>query len=230
MNLKACLVDFYGTIVHDVGLVIHEVSLEIKSATPIQSVSVEEVSLYWWNQFYHLFNKCTGIQFQTQREIEIESLRRTLIHFQAPLDAQSLGEKMFEQWRRPAIYQDAIYFLNKVKLPIFIVSNIDRVEIMEALDYHGLEVDGVVTSEDVLSYKPKGKIYEEALQLTQCKKEEVVYIGDTLTIDVAGAIDIGMKTIWVNRTKQTHPVSIKPTITVNDLYDAVSHLEAIEVT
>ena len=56
------------------------------------------------------------------------------------------------------------------------------------------------------------------------------YIGDTLTIDVAGAIDIGMKTIWVNRTKQTHPVSIKPTITVNDLYDAVSHLEAIEVT
>lgn len=30
--------------------------------------------------------------------------------------------------------------------------------------YHGIQVDGVLTSEDVRSYKPRSKLFEEALR------------------------------------------------------------------
>jgi len=46
-------------------------------------------------------------------------------------------------------------FFATCPIPIYVVSNIDRNDVLQAIDYHGLKPTGVFTSEDAKSYKPK---------------------------------------------------------------------------
>ncbi|WP_413375540.1 HAD family hydrolase [Alkalihalobacillus sp. 1P02AB] len=229
MSIKAIFLDFYGTVVHDVGEVIYEVSLEIQAASSIKDISITEIATYWWNQFYHLFTKSYGVNFLSQRQVEIISIQKTLTHFQAPLDALILSEKMFDQWKRPTMYADAISFFAIVDLPVYILSNVDREELMEALKYHEIEVNGVITSEDVRSYKPRPDMFEEALRLGKVRAEEVLHVGDSLTQDVLGAQKLGIKSVWLNRNNQMSLNEIEPDFVVNDLTDVISLWNRVNV-
>lgn len=69
-------------------------------------------------------------------------------------------------------------------------------------EYDGLFEQAAETAPQVLSYrtgaaKPAAAIYEEALR--QCGKpaRETVMVGDTYETDMAPAMKIGMRTIWV---------------------------------
>ena len=74
----------------------------------------------------------------------------------------------------------------------------------------------VVTSEGSNSLKPQKEIFEFALTKTGAKVEESLMIGDTLDVDVTGALNMGMDAVHVNysRAEQT---AIKPTYTIHHL-------------
>jgi len=92
-----------------------------------------------------------------------------------------------------------LQFLDKVKLPICIVSNIDRADLISAVCHHGIKATNIVTSEDVRAYKPRPEIFLRALELMEVRPEEVLHIGDSLSSDVAGAKELGINTCWLNR-------------------------------
>jgi len=52
------------------------------------------------------------------------------------------------------------------KTTIYVVSNIDRDDVIKAIAYHGLKPAGVFTSEDARSYKPRAEIFEMALLMS----------------------------------------------------------------
>ncbi len=74
----------------------------------------------------------------------------------------------------------------------------------------------VVTSEGSNSLKPQREIFEFALNKTGAKVNESLMIGDTLDVDVTGALNIGMDAVHVNysRIEQT---TVKPTYTIHHL-------------
>jgi 2-haloacid dehalogenase/putative hydrolase of the HAD superfamily len=97
-----------------------------------------------------------------------------------------------------------------------VVSNIDSADVLQAIEYHGLTPAGVFTSEDAKSYKPRKELFEYALKSTGLSAEEVVHIGDSLSSDIAGAVSVGIKAIWVNRNHREVP---KDVVAVNNLLE-----------
>jgi 2-haloacid dehalogenase/putative hydrolase of the HAD superfamily len=71
---------------------------------------------------------------------------------------------------------------------------------------HGIQVAGLVTSEEVRSYKPDPRIFQAALKLTGWRREHVLHVGDSLHSDVGGARRVGLRTGWVNRAQRIHDI------------------------
>lgn len=217
--VKAIFIDFYGTVVYEDGEVVSKIGRLIYETGNANSPS--EVDAYWWNTFKTLFENSYGENFKTQRELEMKSLIDTIAHFESSADGVELSNEMFEYWVKPPIFEESKEFFENCPVPIYIVSNIDRADILEAMKFHGLKAQGVFTSEDALSYKPRRELFEYALNQTGLKADEVLHIGDSLSSDIKGAGALGIKAVWVNRSGK--PVPEKVTA-VHDLMEILSFI------
>ncbi len=75
------------------------------------------------------------------------------------------------------------------------------------LSHLGLErfARWVVTSEEAGVEKPHPNLFRLALSKLNLAPEAVCVIGDNYDKDIAGAIELGMSAIWVNREGETRP-------------------------
>ncbi|WP_048152143.1 TIGR02253 family HAD-type hydrolase [Palaeococcus ferrophilus] len=60
--------------------------------------------------------------------------------------------------------------------------------------------DTIVTRDDVKAIKPEPRIFLEALKRLGVEPEEAMMVGDSLTQDVMGAKNVGMRAVWINRS------------------------------
>jgi putative hydrolase of the HAD superfamily len=74
----------------------------------------------------------------------------------------------------------------------------------------------VITSESSNSLKPHKEIFDYALSKTGAKKEESIMIGDSIEVDIQGAINAGIDQVYVNHLSNNDH-NIKPTFTVYTL-------------
>lgn len=217
--IKAFFVDFYGTVVHEDGEIIKKITQIICDTGVVENK--KDVGTYWWNEFHDLFMDSYGESFETQRELEKRSLERTLKKFSSSADIDMLSNMMFEHWIKPPIFDDAKEFFIKCLIPVYIVSNIDTDDIMKAIKYHGLEPKGVFTSEDARAYKPRKELFELALKGSGLKCDEVIHIGDSVSSDVKGALNVGIKPLWLNRS---HKEKTFETDSISKLNEAISFI------
>lgn len=215
--VKAVFIDFYGTVVHEDGEVIKKVSQEIFDTGKVKDKS--EIGSYWWNEFQEGFNNAYGDNFETQRELEYQSLKKTIQYFSSSADAKTLSDLIFAHWIKPPIFEETKQFFEKCPVPIYVVSNIDRDDVLKAIEFHGLKPDGVFTSEDAKSYKPRKELFEFALSNTGLSAEQVVHIGDSLSSDVKGASAIGINTIWINRSGREVPEGVNAVGNLLEVYN-----------
>ncbi len=87
------------------------------------------------------------------------------------------------------------------KYSVYVVSNaIHRQQIVRMtkagmIDY----IKDFFTSEAIGFSKPSKEFFDECFRrLPEIKKEEVIVIGDSLTADIKGGTDYGLKTCWFN--------------------------------
>ncbi len=213
--IKALFFDFYGTIVHEDGVVIDEITTIISKSG--DGANKSTISSNWWKVFQELYMNSFGNNFKTQKELEIKSLEMTLKKFESNASANELGQKMFEHWRKPPIFEDAANFLESCNIPYYIVSNIDTDDVIAAIHYHGLTPVKIFTSEDAKSYKPRAELFEMALKETNLSPQEVVHIGDSLNSDIIGASNLGINTIWMNRNKKEIPDGVVAVVNFTDI-------------
>ncbi len=84
--------------------------------------------------------------------------------------------------------------------------------------------DKIFVSEKVGYSKPQKEFFDGCFaQLDGEKPEEVIMIGDSLTADIKGAREYGMKTIWYNHLKVIPPKIKIYDYTVNSLLD-IKHI------
>lgn len=204
--IKALFADFYGTIVFEDGENVAKISDRVFKTGNAQTVS--QIGSYWWERFKCLFESSYGENFRTQRELETQSLIDTIHHFGSSEDGIKLSDEMFEYWVKPPIFEESKQFFESCPVPVYVVSNIDREDVLQAIAYHGLKPTGVFTSEDARSYKPRKELFELALKSTGLAADEVVHIGDSFGSDVKGASSVGINAIWVNRGGKAVPEGI----------------------
>ncbi len=150
-----------------------------------------------------------------------ESIRLALTRSGEPA---ALAEPAFEVFfaARQAVqfYPDALPALQWLasRYPLVAVSNgnadVQRVGLgayfQAALSAHGFGVA-----------KPDVRIFHAAAAAVQVQPHEVLHVGDDAVLDVQGALDAGMQTVWVQRpehhTSTQWPHAQPPHLTVADL-------------
>ncbi len=101
-----------------------------------------------------------------------------------------------------------------------IVSNIDEDYLRPLLRRVGAlnNVGFVLSSEAARSCKPDPLIYQQALKLCGQPPERVLFVGDSLTNDVLGPAQAGMRTCWMAADQQgDHPEADKADLLIQSL-------------
>jgi 2-haloalkanoic acid dehalogenase type II len=218
--VNGLLLDFYGTVVEEDDEVVASICARA-AATGAGEVSPDRISEGWWRAFQAAM---VATPFGLQRDIAVASLALALTENGCGGDAGALCEQQFRFWRTAPLRPGTRAFLDSVRLPICVLSNIDRADVEAAISHHGLSFAAVVTSEDVGAYKPAPQMFLHGLEMLGMRVDEVVHIGDSLTADIAGARSAGMAAIWVNRRGKPVPDDVGFAHTVSDLGDLVSRL------
>lgn len=215
-HFDAVLLDFYGTVVHEDDAVVAGICRAISEASP-GDPPADDVAGFWWRTYSALTLGSHGSSFETQRALEHRSLVDTLSRFRAGCDPSALSARMYAHWQRPPLFEDALLFLQRVPLPVLVVSNIDRQDIEAAIGHHGLRFDRVLTSEDARSYKPRPELFRAAVGAAGAPPGRLLHIGDSATSDVAGANAVGIPVAWVNRTRKRLPDGLQVDFEVSRL-------------
>lgn len=78
----------------------------------------------------------------------------------------------------------------------------------------------VFTSEQIGYPKPSKAFFDGCFEkLGGIEKDEVILIGDSLTADVVGGAEYGLKTCWFNYAGEALPETVSPDFVVNTLWD-----------
>lgn len=74
--------------------------------------------------------------------------------------------------------------------------------------------------------KPSKEFFDFCFsRIPDFKKEETVIIGDSLTSDILGGINSGIKTVWFNPNRNKNDSDIKPDYEISSLDEAEKLLE-----
>ncbi len=213
---KALFLDFYGTLVKEDGRIIDKIVDAIADGSPAKPGRKEILTS--WN-FTALCAISFGANFQTQRTLEQQSLARLLEQYQVELDAEVLSAELFDYWRSPDAFVSAGAFLDGVDIPICVVSNIDTADLAAAIDCNGWQFTNVITSQQCQAYKPRPEPFVAGLKMLGVQPADVLHIGDGLGSDIAGANDMGIDCVWINRNNRPLPEDprYRPTYEVADL-------------
>ncbi len=82
----------------------------------------------------------------------------------------------------------------------------------------------VVFSQDVQVEKPHPKIFEITAQQAGCELSQMLHVGDSLVNDVAGAQNVGISAVWLNRERVANDTQIQPDYEIGTLTELTTIL------
>jgi 2-haloacid dehalogenase len=128
-------------------------------------------------------------------------------HFQCaftPAETEGLAESI-RVWQP---FHDTVYGLRRLKAryKLAVLSNIDDDLFALTAPKLGVELDLVVTAQQVGSYKPTRRNFETLLSRLPVEKNRLLHVAESLYHDVVPARELGIATVWVNR-RQGRPAS-----------------------
>ena len=158
-----------------------------------------------------------------QEELRIKRMWLTLLDFKIADDelARELSELFLQLLpTRTIIFPDTkevLQYLADKGYKLHLITNGFELTQHSKLKNSGLSsfFKYVITSESSNSLKPQKQIFEYALHKTGASLNESLMIGDSIEVDIAGAIAAGMDQVHVNYNGIQQ--SLKPTYTVTEL-------------
>jgi putative hydrolase of the HAD superfamily len=158
-----------------------------------------------------------------QEELRIKRMWLTLLDFRIADDelARQLSELFLQLLpSRTLLFphtKEILQYLLKKNYRLHIITNGFEKTQHGKLKNSGLEsyFEEVITSESSNSLKPQKEIFEFAIQKTAAEVDNSIMIGDSIEVDIVGAINVGMDQVHVNFNND--PQEVKPTYTVSSL-------------
>jgi putative hydrolase of the HAD superfamily len=158
-----------------------------------------------------------------QEELRLKRMWLTLLDFKIADEAlaRQLNELFLQLLpARTILFPDSkevLQYLTDKGYHLHLITNGFEETQHSKLKYSGLThfFKEIITSEGSNSLKPQKEIFDFALVKANAKVEESIMIGDSLEVDIAGAMNAGMDQIHVNYNNA--PQDIKPTYTVKTL-------------
>lgn len=126
------------------------------------------------------------------------------------------------------VFPDTVEALGRLgrRYRLGIVSNVDDDLFAQTQRRLGTDFDWVVTAEQVRSYKPAQKHFDEMVARSGVTRERTLHVAQSLFHDIAPASALGCATLWVNRPSKapgggaTPPADARPDAQVRDMAEA----------
>lgn len=161
--------------------------------------------------------------FIRQDELRVKRMWLALLDFKIADD--ELSQKMSRQFldllpTRTILFphtKEILEYLTDKNYELHLITNGFEKTQHSKLKYAGLNkfFREVITSEGSNSIKPNKEIFEYAFQKTKADPASSIMIGDTLDVDIQGAINAGIDQVFVNHTGIS--TDLRPTYTVTSL-------------
>lgn len=208
----------------------HATLSELYVSLHLKNKGVHDFDIFYRNYLAH--NEKLWERYRNgyikQEELRVKRMWLALLDFKIADD--KLAEEMSVRFlsllpTRTLLFPDTKetlqYLVNKNYSLHLITNGFEKTQ-HSKLKYSGLDIyfTEVITSEGSNSLKPQKEIFEFAFQKTGAKRGESIMIGDTIDVDILGAMNAGIDQVHVNHlTKEPIPMIDKklPTYTVYSL-------------
>ena len=148
--------------------------------------------------------------FRIYREVLREVTRRlavTIGFVPTPQELDSLPESL-PGWRP---FPDTVTALQKLKsrFPLAILSNVDDDLFAGTARQLGVELDFVITAQQLGSYKPATRNFAALIRRAEIAPARILHVAESRFHDIAPARALGLTTVWVPRQNQA-TISLAP--------------------
>jgi putative hydrolase of the HAD superfamily len=199
--------------------------LELYHSLNLQERGVNDFDLFHKNYLVH--NERLWERYRNgyikQDELRVKRMRLALLDFK--IADESLSQEMNVRFldllpTRTLLFPHAIEILEYLtgkKYELHLITNGFEKTQHSKLKYSGLDkfFKEVITSEGSNSLKPNKEIFDFAFEKTGATARESIMLGDSLEVDIIGAMNAGIDQVFINHH---HIVTeIKPTYTVTSL-------------
>lgn len=139
-------------------------------------------------------------------ELRVKRMWRTLLDFK--IGDEALAQQMSVEFldklpTRTLVFPDTFevldYLVDKGYILHLITNGFEETQ-HSKLKHSGLAkyFKEVITSEGSNSLKPKKEIFDYAMSLAGCTAEQCIMIGDSIEVDIQGAMNAGMDQVFMN--------------------------------
>jgi 2-haloalkanoic acid dehalogenase type II len=170
-------------------------------------------------------------EYKTYQQAWTECFERVFRDEGVAGNAAKAGRQCVEDLATRPVFPDTLPALQKlegrVKLGVF--SNADNDSLRPLIASTGIRFDAITSSQSAGVYKPAPAAFHHILGLLGVGAGETWYVGDHLYDDVRGAGDVGITTVWINRTgERPGPADALPDIEITDLRELPELISSLE--
>lgn len=213
--------DVYGTLIDTHGVIVHLETMVGDNASHFSQTWRDKQLEYSFRrglmQHYVNFAVCTR-----------QALEYTCEYYNAPLtDAQK--QLLVDSYKTLPAFDDvkeSLTQLQKTNARLYAFSNGSADAVEQLLNNAGIRqfFEGVVSCDDLKSFKPNPAVYAHFLRQANAHGSDAWLVSSN-AFDVIGALSAGMRAAWVQRstTAVFDPWDIKPTITVESLSELTNN-------
>jgi 2-haloacid dehalogenase len=108
-----------------------------------------------------------------------------------------------------------------------VLSNTDDDFIAASQVQIGVSFDEVVVAQELGSYKPARRHWDEFFTRTRASREGHVHVAASLFHDIAPCNELGLRSVWINRTGAAAADGVVPTRELVDLFDLPETLDEL---
>jgi 2-haloacid dehalogenase len=138
--------------------------------------------------------------YQRYHEVLAAVVRDFASHYKVTVDDQD-AYGLAESIRDWQPFPDTVPALKKLKTryKLAVLSNIDDDLFALIAPKLGVDLDAIVTAQQVQSYKPSLRNFETLLGRLPVSRDRLLHVAESLYHDVVPAQSLGIATVWVNR-------------------------------
>ena len=168
----------------------------------------------------------------TNKEAHFEiALKKLIYQFGIPLNEDISLKKLLEiyyleVYSERKLYPEVISVLNSLKnigVRMGVVSNTTNPRFMKENEMQAAGLaqyfDFAIYSTDTPYRKPHPSIFQLAIKSLKMKPEEILFVGDNISLDIIGAKNVGMKSAWINRERKNNSINGEPDYELHSLID-----------
>lgn len=152
-------------------------------------------------------------------------LTDSMLRLGAPAGEQYGLAESLPGWRAFPEVRAALEELRLRGWKLAILSNTDDDFIAASQVQIGVVFDEVVVAQEIGSYKPAHRHWEEFFNRTHAPREGHVHVAASLFHDIAPANELGLTSVWINRLGET--ATVKPTRELPDLVELPETLDQL---